>query len=92
VQQRSGRSGASGADVLVALADLGFDSRVAQFEVILQFIGIHNADYGHTVLLRNEIRIVEVGTLGQLAKIYRALVIGKRLSTAGDGFVTGLLD
>jgi hypothetical protein len=51
------------------LAYLGLNFRVSQLEVVLQFIGVHDADHRDTIFLQDKVLIVEVGTFGQLAEI-----------------------
>jgi len=50
VQQRFGRPRTPRANVPVALDNLRSYFRVAQLKVVLQFIGVHDADHGNTVL------------------------------------------
>ena len=51
------------------VADLSLALGVAQFQVVFKFIGVHDANDGNAILFEDEVLIVEVSTLGQLAEV-----------------------
>jgi len=59
-----------------ALADVFAHLRIAEFEVILQFLGAHGADDRNTVLFHDEILLVEPHALGHLSEVHACLGAG----------------
>ena len=54
-------------------------ARVPKFEVVLELIGIHDAHHGDTVLLDDEVFLVQMRPLGQLAQLHACFSDGETL-------------
>jgi hypothetical protein len=57
-----------GPDVLVALPDIPLCVRVAEFEIILEFIGVHNPNHGGAVLFHDKVLLVAMCASGHSAQ------------------------
>jgi hypothetical protein len=89
LKQVFGGPGAAGTNIRVALADLRPDVGVAQFQVIFKLIGVHDADDGDAILLQDEVFMVEVGALGQLAEVDASFGDGETIDHTDGWFSQG---
>ena len=63
------RTTLSGQILFVALLNFALHLRIAEFEVVLQFFGVHDPDEGSAIPSHEKVITVDVGVLGNLAQI-----------------------
>jgi hypothetical protein len=76
-QELFGGPGLACGIILAAHGNRGLDLRVAHLQIVLQFIGRHDADNRNPVLLQDEVFVAVVRPPGNLAQIDPRLGDGK---------------
>ena len=68
-KERFGRSTLTRTVLCVAFADRGPDLRIAELQIVLKFVYVHDAGDRNPVLFENEAFLVDVGSTDKLAEI-----------------------
>ena len=69
-EQVAGGAGPAGRNVRIALFDLRANRGIARFEIVLHLVGVHNTRDRDAVLFEDEVLLVQVYALHDLAEVY----------------------
>ena len=75
--------------IFVALADLVADAGVPQLKVVLQLVGVEDTDDGDAVLFQDEVLLVDVRPLRNLAEVHAGFGDGESMDHCFFGFNQG---